>query len=79
MTVRVASILVPADPNPAIVSKYVQDGRLMSPAEVENKFLDTAMRTYYLDLQSYIGTKGFEDGNDAFFAAFKDSAGVPLS
>jgi len=78
MAVRVATILVPADPNPAIVSKYVQDGRLMSPAAVENTFSINAMRTYYLDLQNYIGTKGFEDGNNAFFAAFKDSAGVPL-
>ncbi|ORB62895.1 hypothetical protein [Mycolicibacterium tusciae] len=79
MAVRVATILVPADPNAAIVSKYVEDGRLMSPAAVENKFSDTAMRTYYLDLQNYIGTKGFEDGNNAFSAAFKDSSGVPLS
>lgn len=78
MAVRVAAILVPADPNPAIVSKYVQDGRLMSPAEVENTFSINAMRTYYLDLQNYIGTKGFEDGNNAFFVAFKDSSGVPL-
>lgn len=78
MAVRVATILVPADPNPAIVSKYVQDGRLMAPAEVENKYSIAAMRTYYLDLQNYIGTKGFEDGHNAFFAAFKDNAGVPL-
>ena len=78
MAVRVATILVPADPNPAIVSKYVQGGRLMPPAEVENKYSITAMRTYYLDLQNYIGTKGFEDGHNAFFAAFKDGAGVPL-
>jgi hypothetical protein len=79
MAVRVATILVPADPNPAIVSKYVQDGRLLSPAEVESKFSNTALRTYYLDLENYIGTKGFEDGHNAFFTAFKDSAGVPLS
>lgn len=79
MAVRIATILVPADPNPAIVSKYVQDGRLMSPTEVESKFSSTAMRTYYLDVQNYIGTKGFEDGDNAFFAAFKDSAGVPLA
>lgn len=78
MAVRVAAILVPADPNPAIVSTYVQGGRLMPPAEVENKYSIAAMRTYYLDLQNYIGTKGFEDGHNAFFAAFKDSAGVPL-
>lgn len=78
MAVRVATILVPADPNPAIVSKYVEGGRLMPPAEVEKKYSITAMRTYYLDLQNYIGTKGFEDGHNAFFAAFKDSAGVPL-
>ncbi|MFI5506052.1 hypothetical protein ACIA48_01180 [Mycobacterium sp. NPDC051804] len=78
MAVRIAAILVPADPNPAIVSKYVQDGRLMSPTEVEKQFSSTAMRTYYLDLQNYIGTKGFEDGHNAFFAAFKDSSGVPL-
>ena len=37
MAVRVAAILVPSDPNPARVSKYVQDGRLMTPSEVENK------------------------------------------
>jgi hypothetical protein len=79
MAVRVATILVPADPNPAIVSKYVQDGRLLSPAEVESKFSSTALRAYYLDLENYIGTKGFEDGHNAFFTAFKDSAGVPLS
>lgn len=79
MAVRVATILVPADPNAAIVSKYVQDGRLMSPAAVENKFSDTAMHTYYLDLQNYIGTKGFGDGDDAIFAALKDISGVPLS
>jgi hypothetical protein len=78
MAVRVAAILVPADPNPAIVSKYVEGGRLMRPAEVEDKYSITAMRTYYLDLQNYIGTKGFEDGHNAFFTAFKDSAGVPL-
>ena len=78
MAVRVATILVPEDPNPAIVSKYVQGGRLMPPAEVENKYSVTAMRTYYLDVQNYIDTKGFEDGHNAFFAAFKDSAGVPL-
>ncbi len=77
MAVRVATKLVPADPNPAIVSKYVQDGRLMSPAEVENKFSNTAMRTYYLDLQHYISTKGFEDGMSAFHTAFMASAGVP--
>jgi hypothetical protein len=77
MAVRVAAILVPVDPNPAIVSKYVQDGRLMSPAEVESKFSNTAMRTYYLDMQNYIGTKGFEAGQNAFFTAFKDSSGVP--
>ena len=77
MAVRIATILVPADPNPAIVSKYVRDGRLMSPAEVESKFSSTAMRTYYLDLQNYIGTKGFEDGHSAFFAAFMASSGVP--
>ena len=77
MAVRIAAILVPADPNPAIVSKYVRDGRLMSPAEVESKFSTSAMRTYYLDLQNYIGTKGFEDGQNAFFTAFKDSSGVP--
>lgn len=78
MAVRVATIRVPADPNPAIVSKYVEGGKLMPPAEVESKYSSTAMRTYYLDLQNYIGTKGFEDGHNAFFAAFKDSAGVPL-
>lgn len=78
MAVRVATILVPADPNPAIVSKYVEGGRLMPPAEVESTYSVTAMRTYYLDLQNYIGTKGFADGHDEFFAAFKDSAGVPL-
>ena len=77
MAVRVAAILVPEDPNPAIVSKYVESGRLMSPADVESKFSATAMRTYYLDLQNYIGTKGFEDGQNAFFAAFNDSSGVP--
>ncbi len=77
MAVRIATILVPADPNPAIVSKYVQDGRLMSPSEVESKFSSTAMRTYYLDLQNYIGTKGFENGQNAFSAAFTASAGVP--
>ncbi len=79
MAVRVAAILVPTDPNPAIVSKYVQDGRLMTPAEVENKFSKNAMRTYYLDLQNYIETKGFDDGHNAFFAAYKDSSGVPLA
>ncbi|WP_333894618.1 hypothetical protein [Mycolicibacterium gadium] len=79
MAVRIATILVPADPNAAILSKYVEDGRLMSPAAVQNKFSDTAMRTYYLDVQNYIGTKGFEDGNNTFVAAFKDSSGVPLS
>jgi hypothetical protein len=78
MAVRIAAILVPADPNPAIVSKYVQDGRLMTPAEVENKFSKNAMRTYYLDLQHYIDTKGFAHGHNAFFAAFKASSGVPL-
>jgi hypothetical protein len=77
MAVRVAAILVPADPNPAIVSKYVENGRLMSPSEVESKFSSTAMRTYYLDLQNYISTKGFAEGQDAFFAAFKESSGVP--
>jgi hypothetical protein len=79
MAVRVAAILVPADSNPAIVSKYVQDGRLMTPSEVENTFSSNEMRTYYLDLQNYIGTKGFDDGQNAFFAAFKDSSGVPLA
>jgi hypothetical protein len=77
MAVRIAAILVPADPNPAIVSTYVRDGTLMSPEDVEHEFSSTALRTYYLDLQNYIGTKGFEDGQNAFFAAFKDSSGVP--
>ncbi len=77
MAVRVAAILVPADPNAAKVSKYVQDGRLMSPAEVESKFSNTAMRTYFLDLQDYISGKGFGDGMSAFHTAFMASAGVP--
>jgi len=77
MALRVATKLVPVDPNPAIVSKYVKDGRLMSPAEVESQFSSTAMRTYYLDLQNYISSKGFEDGLSAFHKAFMASAGVP--
>lgn len=77
MAVRVAAILVPADPNAAKVSKYVQDGRLMSPAEVESKFSNTAMRAYFLDLQDYISSKGFGDGISAFHNSFMASAGVP--
>lgn len=77
MAGRIATKLVPVDPNPAIVSKYVRDGRLMSPTEVENQFSSTAMRTYYLDLQNYISSKGFEDGMSAFHTAFMASAGVP--
>ena len=77
MAVRVAAILVPADPNPAKVSQYVQGGRLMSPAEIESKFSNTAMRTYYLDLQDYISGKGFGDGISIFHNAFMASSGVP--
>ena len=77
MAVRVTAILVPADPNPAKVSKYVQDGRLMSPAEVEGTFSNAAMRTYFLDLQDYISGKGFGDGMSAFHSAFMASSGVP--
>ena len=78
MAVRVASILVPSDPNPAKVSKYVREGRLMTSAEVENEFSDTAMRTYFLDLQDYVSAKGFGDGLSAFRNAFISSSGVPL-
>lgn len=77
MAVRVAGILVPADPNPAKVSKYVQDGRLMSPAAVESTFSNTAMRTYFLDLQDYISAKGFGNGMSVFHEAFMTSSGVP--
>jgi hypothetical protein len=77
MAVRVATILVPADPNAAKVSKYVQDGSLMSPAEVESRFSNTAMRTYFLDLQDYISGKGFGDGMSAFHSAFMAGSGVP--
>jgi hypothetical protein len=77
MAVRVAAILVPADPNAAKVSQYVQDGRLMSPAEVERRFSNTAMRRYFLDLQDYISGKGFGDGMSAFHDAFMARAGVP--
>ena len=76
MALRVAMKLVPVDPNPAIVSKYIKEGRLMSPAEVESQFSSTAMRTYYLDLQNYISSKGFEEGMSAFHTAFMASAGV---
>jgi hypothetical protein len=78
MAVRLASILVPSDPNPAKVSKYVQDGKLMTPAEVESRFSTTAMRTYFLDLLDYLSTdKGFGDGVTAFHRAFMASSGVP--
>jgi predicted trehalose synthase len=77
MAVRVAAILVPADPNAAKVSQYVQGGRLMSPAEIESKFSNTAMRTFYLDLQDYISGKGFGDGISTFHNAFIASSGVP--
>ena len=77
MAVRVAEILVPADPNPAKVSKYIQDGRLMSPSDVESMFSNTAMRTYFLDLQDYISGKGFGNGMNAFHEAFMTSSGVP--
>lgn len=77
MALRIAATLVPADPNPAKVSEYVQGGRLMTPAEVESKLSKNVMRTYYLDLQDYISTKGFGDGLDAFFVAFMASSGVP--
>ncbi len=77
VAVRIASILVPADPNAAKVSKYVQDGRLMSPADVESKFSNTAMRTYFLDLQDYISGKGFGRGMNAFHDAFMTRSGVP--
>lgn len=71
MAVRIASTLVRSDPNPAKVSKYVQDGALMTPDEVERTFSNAAMRTYFLDLQDYISTKGFGDGLSAFQDAFK--------
>lgn len=71
MAVRIASILVRSDPNPAKVSKYVQNGALMTPDEVERTFSNAAMRTYFLDLQDYISTKGFGDGLSAFQDAFK--------
>ena len=78
MAVRVAAILVPSDPNPARVSKYVRDGRLIDPpSEVANKISNTVMRTYYLDLQDYISTKGFGDGLAAFTCTFMASSGVP--
>jgi hypothetical protein len=77
MAVRVAAILVPADPNAAKVSKYVHDGRLMSPAEVESKFSKNTLRTYFLDLQDYISDKGFGDGMSAFHSAFTAGSGVP--
>jgi hypothetical protein len=77
MAVRVAAILVPSDPNPGKVSKYVQDGDLLPPAEVENRFSTNAMRTYYLDVQAYISGKGFGDGMAAFHNAFMASSGVP--
>ena len=35
------------------------------------------MRTYFLDLQDYISTKGFGDGMDAFHYAFMARSGVP--
>lgn len=77
MAVRVAEKLVPSDPNPAKVSKYVTDGRLMSPAEVEHEFSNAAMRTYFLDLQDYISGKGFSRGMNAFHNTFMTSSGVP--
>jgi hypothetical protein len=77
MAVRVAAILVPADPNAAKVSTYVQDGRLMSPDEVRSKFSNTAMRTYFLDLRDYISGKGFGDGMSAFHNVFMANSGVP--
>jgi len=71
MAVRIASLLVRSDPNPAKVSTYVQNGALMTPDEVERTFSNAAMRTYFLDLQDYISTKGFGDGLSAFQDAFR--------
>jgi hypothetical protein len=77
MAMRVAAALVPVDPNPAKVSTYVQDGRLMTPAEVENKYSTAALQTYFLDLGDYVSDKGFGEGMAAFHDAFMAHAGVP--
>ena len=77
MAVRIATILVPSDPNPAKVSKYVKDGTLLTPAEFESTTPNAPMRTYYLDLQDYVTGKGFGDGMTAFHHAFMASSGVP--
>ena len=75
LSVRIAATLVRNDPNPATLSRYVRNGQLMAPADVEREFTQDEMRNYFLSLRSYLSEKGLGDGLDAFQDAFRAGSG----
>ena len=75
LSVRIATALVRSDPNPATLSRYVRNGQLMAPADVEREFTQDDMRNYLVSLRSYLSEKGFGAGLDAFQDAFRAGSG----
>lgn len=75
MSIRIATVLVRVDPNPGTVSMYVRNGRLMTPADVEQQFGADELQAYYGTLTNYLTEKGFGEAIAAFENAFRTSSG----
>lgn len=59
VVLRLATAMVPRDPDPAIVRQYLQGGKLLGPAAVSEKFGSDQMSSYYLTVEEYVSAKGF--------------------
>lgn len=75
LSVRIATTLVRTDPNPASLSKYIRNGQLMAPADVEREFTADELRSYFLSLRGYLSEKGLGDALSVFQSAFRASSG----
>ncbi|MGV0791362.1 hypothetical protein [Mycolicibacterium sp. XJ1819] len=75
LTVRIATALVRADPNPGTVSQYVRNGRLMTPDDVERDFGSQELQAYYSTLASYLTEKGFGEALSEFEKSFRTGSG----
>jgi uncharacterized protein YukE len=71
----IAQSLVGNDPNLGAMTPYVENGRLLSPDEVKQRYPD-GLRNYYFVLDQYVADRGYENPMDTFYREYQSAGGI---
>ena len=70
----IAEDLVRTDPNLGEMSKYVENGRLLRPKELDGDL----QRDYYFDMKQYAEDRGFDNAMNTFYQEYQNAGGINI-